>query len=297
MPSQLLALPSGSCSISGIAVLENPRQQHDSPRTLLFDAHLFCSVENLDNLDNSCGDAELEGKKGILASLRYFNNRDLSFDDVDAYFITANVVKVVDSDSKDLPNIASSELTNCDYALVGDIVSLIPASMEHACNRLIAHASGYLTAVKSDSQSHTLTFDLAPEQYTSAYKDYNKNLKPGFKKSSCPLHCIIKQSPRWTTMPKLQVGHIVSISGFLSRVRQEGNGKVQFFEVDIEQVNILGKTAVPVAPGQFTDTTTMTPLKRKGLQFDFSQATPSPVKKARRSDTNDLSSPSPQSRA
>jgi hypothetical protein len=37
-----------------------------------------------------------------------------------------------------------------------------------------------------------------------------------------------------------------------------------------------------------------TPLKRKGLQFDFSQATPSPLKKARRSDASSLSSPSPQ---
>lgn len=29
-------------------------------------------------------------RKGILASLRYFNSQDLIFDDVDAYFITAN---------------------------------------------------------------------------------------------------------------------------------------------------------------------------------------------------------------
>jgi hypothetical protein len=40
---------------------------------------------------------------------------------------------------------------------------------------------------------------------------------------------------------------------------------------------------------------TSTPLKRKGLQFDFSQATPSPLKKARISDT--LLSPSPLPRS
>lgn len=84
-------------------------------------------------------------------------------------------------------------------------------------------------------------------------KDYNKNLKPGFKKSLLPLRCIIKPSPWWTTMPKLQVGHTISVLGFLSHVLQQDDGKVQFFEVEVEQVNILGKTAV-LTPVQFVDT-------------------------------------------
>ena len=103
--------------------------------------------------------------------------------------------------------------------------------MERAYNHFFVHASGYLTAVKHDAQSHSLTFDLAPEQYTNTYKDYNKKLEAGSKKTSFPLHCIIKESPRWTTMPKLQVGHIISVSGFLLRVCQQG-GKVHFFEVN-----------------------------------------------------------------
>jgi len=86
--------PSGSASISGIAVLENPRQQNDSPKTLLFDAHLFCPVNTALKIDADNEDEDDGGKKshtpGILASLRYFNSQDLSFDEVDAYFITAN---------------------------------------------------------------------------------------------------------------------------------------------------------------------------------------------------------------
>lgn len=94
MPLQLTP-PSGSASISGIAVLENPRQQDDSLKTLLFDAHLFCAVKaslktDADNEDEDDG-AKKSDTAGILASLRYFNSRDLSFDKVDAYFITANV--------------------------------------------------------------------------------------------------------------------------------------------------------------------------------------------------------------
>jgi len=90
MPSQL-GLPSGSCSISGVAVLENPRQQPDSPKTLLFDAHIFCSVDKLNSSNDASESEDAEGQKGVLAALRYFNSRSLSFDDVGAYFITANV--------------------------------------------------------------------------------------------------------------------------------------------------------------------------------------------------------------
>jgi len=145
MPSQVT--PSGSASVSGIAVLENPWQQNESPKTLLFDAHLFCPVNTTAlKIDADNEIEEDEGKKshtpGILASLRYFNSRDLHFDEVEAYFITANVrfyislifsnvyslaqqvVKALEADAKDLPNIASPELTNNDYSLVGDIVSV-----------------------------------------------------------------------------------------------------------------------------------------------------------------------------
>jgi hypothetical protein len=94
MPASQLIPPSGSASISGIAVLENPRQQNESPRTLLFDAHVFCPVNALegDSEDPNDEDKNKNSRKpGILASLRYFNSQDLSFDNVDAYFITANV--------------------------------------------------------------------------------------------------------------------------------------------------------------------------------------------------------------
>jgi hypothetical protein len=93
MPPSQLTPPSGSSSISGIAVLENPRQQKDSPKTLFFDAHIFCPVDGLENNSDIeiKVDQHKKSEKGILASLRYFNSQDLIFNDVDAYFITANV--------------------------------------------------------------------------------------------------------------------------------------------------------------------------------------------------------------
>ena len=58
------------------------------------------------------------------------------------------------------------------------IWQLILALIEQAYNHFFVYASGYLTAIKHDVQSHSLTFDLAPEQYTNMHKDYNKNWKP-----------------------------------------------------------------------------------------------------------------------
>ena len=77
MPSQLTP-PSGSALISGIAVLENPHQQDNSLRTLLFNAHLFCTVKASLKTDANNEDEDDRAKKsntaGILASLHYFNS-------------------------------------------------------------------------------------------------------------------------------------------------------------------------------------------------------------------------------
>lgn len=68
-------LPSGMATLTGIAVLENPRKL-ESDKSVYFDAQIFC--EDRDG-------------PGIIACLRYFNIRDYIFDDMGAYFITANV--------------------------------------------------------------------------------------------------------------------------------------------------------------------------------------------------------------
>ena len=107
--------------------------------------------------------------------------------------------------------------------------------------------------VHSDTLLHGQIW-LCLQQYTYAYKDYNKNLKPGLKKSLLPLCYVIKPFPWWTTMLKLQVGHIMAVTGFLLHVLQKNDGKVQFFEVEVDQVNILGKRSVLVGPNQFAHT-------------------------------------------
>ena len=128
---------------------------------------------------------------------------------------------------------------------------LIPASLEHASSSYAyLHATGYLTSVVKDTKSQELTLEMAPEQYTQVYKDYNKNLKPlaGVKKTSIPLRCIINlDSPRWKSrVPNFQIGHVVIVSGFLKYLCRNEDGTIQVFQVDIDQVNILGKTSLPI---------------------------------------------------
>jgi hypothetical protein len=70
---------SGSATISAIAVLENPRVDSNKGKNILFDAHLFIYGD-----PKSTGHADL-------ALLRYYNEQDLTFEEVGRYFIVANV--------------------------------------------------------------------------------------------------------------------------------------------------------------------------------------------------------------
>lgn len=63
-----------SASIVGLAVLETPRQVAGHGMTLQFDAQFYLAP----------------GQK-MLASLRYFNLYNQTFDDVGMYFVWANV--------------------------------------------------------------------------------------------------------------------------------------------------------------------------------------------------------------
>jgi hypothetical protein len=58
---------------------------------LLFDAHIF--IENVVDPDQNCQDNNTQpcAMERMVAFLRYFNAHDYFFEDIGAYFITANV--------------------------------------------------------------------------------------------------------------------------------------------------------------------------------------------------------------
>ncbi|KAJ3831309.1 hypothetical protein F5878DRAFT_676255, partial [Lentinula raphanica] len=100
----------GCATISGIAVLENPR--YENSQTLLFDAHFFFYDEPTStNLH--------------LALLRYFNIDNLSFDTEEPFkcFIVANVARMENFCEQGK---FSTGLESSDYVFVGDIVQIIP---------------------------------------------------------------------------------------------------------------------------------------------------------------------------
>ncbi|KAF4614147.1 hypothetical protein D9613_007799 [Agrocybe pediades] len=297
-----LSPPAGTATISTIVVLENARQAEEgSPKTLLFDAHVYMDIFDIDSTANSEGEDSGEDttpaeKPGTLACLRYFNIHNHVFDAYGPYFIVANIVKVHEGSDKAIPDFPSKDLrVGVDYSLVGDITMLIPAcSLQYVMSTFpFLYAPVCLTSVNKDTRTNKLTLQLAPEQFTQIYKAYNK--KSGVKKTSLPKRCIIDlESKRWKSgVPNFQVGHIVTVSGLLSSVwRSSKEGQVKHFILDIDQINIVGKASIrPQA-----DTTTSgsdTPLKRKGLQFDFSRSTstPSPAaKRPRISEDSSLSS-------
>ncbi|KAF4609652.1 hypothetical protein D9613_012005 [Agrocybe pediades] len=297
-----LSPPAGTATISTIVVLENARQAEEgSPKTLLFDVHVYMDIFDIDSTANSEGEDSGEDttpaeKPGTLACPRYFNIHHHVFDVYGPYFIVANIVKVHEGSDKAILDFPSKDLrVGVDYSLVGDITMLIPAcSLQYVTSTFpFLYATACLTSVNKDTRTNKLTLKFAPEQFTQIYKEYNK--KSGVKKTFLPIRCIIDlESKRWKShVPNFQVGHIVTVSGLLSSVwRSSKEGKVKHFVLDIDQINIVGKASIRPQ----TDTTTSgsdTPLKRKGLQFDFSRSTStaSPAaKRPRISEDSSLSS-------
>lgn len=63
-------------TLSALAILESPRRKGN---TVFFDAQIYV------------GNPLVEGQEVLTASLRYFNDKNLEFDDVGFYFIQATV--------------------------------------------------------------------------------------------------------------------------------------------------------------------------------------------------------------
>ncbi|KAF9567500.1 hypothetical protein CPC08DRAFT_540161 [Agrocybe pediades] len=123
-----LSPPAGTATISTIVVLENARQAEEgSPKTLLFDVHVYMDIFDIDSTANSEGEDSGEDttpaeKPGTLACLRYFNIHHHVFDAYGPYFIVANIVKVHEGSDKAIPDFPSKDLrVGVDYSLVGDI--------------------------------------------------------------------------------------------------------------------------------------------------------------------------------
>lgn len=97
----------------------------------------------------------------------------------------------------------------------------------------------YLTAygVVHDANNDRHTFDVDAEQYTVVLK----------ANVSCPIHCMIIDSPRWgKKKPKPSIGTFITVGGFLDTVVRAETGEVTQYEMSVDFVSFLGRSTYPV---------------------------------------------------
>lgn len=87
----------------------------------------------------------------------------------------------------------------------------------------------------TDEEQHT--FDVEAEQYTVILKS----------NVSCPIHCMIIDSPRWgEKKPKPDIGTFITVGGLLDTVVRSDSGEVVRYDVSVDFVNFLGRSTYPV---------------------------------------------------
>ncbi|KAH7869860.1 uncharacterized protein C8R40DRAFT_1128581 [Lentinula edodes] len=210
---------SGTATLSAITVLESPRVI-DKGKTILFDAHLFFYDDP-------------ESSSNALMLLRYYNDQDLTFDEVGTYLIHANIARMENIiESRQL----SQDLEKKDYVLVGDVIQLIPLNEQvNPKYQPFVNINGIVTSC--NEKDHT--FHVSAKSYVHVLKDH-KDL------ATLPVHCYAPKTKRWEEYPpRPRVNAYVGVAGFLHSLRRQKDGMVDHFNIEIDQIAYLGRPYVP----------------------------------------------------
>ncbi|KAF7970451.1 hypothetical protein HWV62_23895 [Athelia sp. TMB] len=209
---------SSSVSLIATAVFKNPHKMKNSPKTIIVDAQVY-----------------LDAPEPLSLGLRYFNKKDMVFEDMGFYFMHAFVAKMEKGAVLDPSNGAEdggSQLVSANgvdpYQLPWFIIS------------------GTVT-VSDESAS---MFSLEPSQYVAALKNA-KEADP-LVSMILPVQCYIPDSPRYKKgKPIPRVGGMVSFEGFLTSVTRrvdpdDAEKKVaEKFYFEIENLAFMGRATVP----------------------------------------------------
>ncbi|KAJ7077373.1 hypothetical protein B0H15DRAFT_805192 [Mycena belliarum] len=267
-------------SISGVAVLENPRQT--SAKGLAFDGHLYVGGK-------SC--------QSLLMLLRYFNANDTEFPPVPTmYYIYATVAQMDTTAKIEL----FSDDQAADYTLVGDIQVIIPIgppSEVEIDSRQRAYV--HLCGAASNPNMDMATFSLDIEQYTSSFRDVQKLAKEKKEKAPKSLfaaNCVIRDSPRYTYIRKpvpfnkrfvMLTGYLVDVDSTLDIT---GIKVKQRICVDVENIAFLGQAPLTAGSSESDPAaSTSTPAGSNGRKR-WSYDTPVPDNKRRKINALDLGS-------
>ncbi|THU79401.1 hypothetical protein K435DRAFT_810742 [Dendrothele bispora CBS 962.96] len=182
-------------------------------------------------------------KRTAVASLRYFNHSDISFEILGYYFVWAQIAKSVpDYCEPKLVNVeeqVEEQLTGKDFQLVGDIVWLIPTAKPVSIPRSFIVVAGPACNVNTQLS----TFDIDAYQFTSGIsKQMNHPLD-----SILPIRVYFDPDDhRWKhKKPIPSANTYIQVQGYLTRFDLNDSGFPDRFHVQVESMTLLGKSAVP----------------------------------------------------
>ncbi|KAJ3818238.1 hypothetical protein F5880DRAFT_1685299 [Lentinula raphanica] len=268
----------GCATISGIAVLENPR--FENSQTLLFDSHLFFYDES-------------SSTNLRLALLRYFNIDNLSFnpDEPCTYFIVANVARM---EAFCAPDKLTVGMEHSDYVFVGDIVQIIPIDGVDPKHRPFISVCGVVTSY--DRTATTKKIEVAPSVFTYVLSNpkKSKDLLPASSPSQSnsavfPVGFIVPDTSRWAgeRAPKVSVGTYVCLEGFLHMVHRSSDGMVTSFDAELDKVTFMGRAHAPAIARKSlpvpSDSSPSTPPTKR-MRFSYTDSTPSSLTRKRKFD-------------
>ncbi|KAJ3760696.1 hypothetical protein EV360DRAFT_80905 [Lentinula raphanica] len=236
-----------SAQLTGLAALGNGRVLEG--RALLFDANFYVS------------DGET-----VVASLRYFNNNDMEFEEKAMYEVRASVARMPDGGVTIGTEESQEILEDVEYDLIGDITWLHKVTTQNPRQRpyldVISTAKNVLT--------RDATFDLDPQQYIQLLSKQRDD-------AVLPVRAIIPDSPRYkfvdgkSTKPVPKQNSNIAASGFLTRVlpkENDPNERPSRFLMAVDTVTFLGRTSKNPLPESTTQVRSQKGKRKKLIDFD-----------------------------
>ncbi|KAJ8457646.1 hypothetical protein ONZ45_g18233 [Pleurotus djamor] len=220
-------------SISGIAVLTNPRAVNDN-RNVYFDANFW-----------------LPNDTQILALLHYYNLENYEFPCDMTCFVEASVVAMnAEADLKVLEQ-AEGTLDRREYQLVGDLLRLCPAaeSVDPRVPPVLSVAAVVKSSSRDDSPStvDNPTFSLNGTQWLTAFRD-----KP--TAATLPVRVTIRKCHRFADPKKVCPNNntwVLAAGSLLTYTTDEQTGQLKCLDIEIKQSDTLafmGKYSPPFTP-------------------------------------------------
>ncbi|KAJ7933549.1 hypothetical protein B0H13DRAFT_1856053 [Mycena leptocephala] len=276
---------SSYASLTGLTVLENPRQT--TTMGLIFDANFFLGGKST---------------RSILASLRYFNANKTKFPDVGVYFVYATVAQMDPSVPVDLFAGPDFGLSREDFTLIGDIQFLYllgePDDVDiNFLQRPYAHICGAVL----NPDPETAKWSMEADQYTTAIRDVQKLAKEKgdpLPRSFFPAICTIPDSSRYTNAKKPVPFNkrYVMVAGYLTDTSStlDNDSKIKdSFCIDVDNIAFLGTQTTPATGGTVMNspapsTSASTPGARNNKRWSYDTPIGNKKKKSR------MSSPTPE---